>query len=39
LEEAVGRLEKDYGIDMHIADKIFGLEDEYRERLYQDLTD
>jgi hypothetical protein len=39
LEEGVGRLEEDYGMDIPIADKISVLADEYRERLYQDLTD
>lgn len=39
LAEGVGRLEEDYGMDIPIADKISGLADEYRERLYQDLTD
>lgn len=39
LEEGLGRLEDVHGMDIPVADKISELADEYRERLYQDLTD
>jgi hypothetical protein len=38
IEEGIGRLEEDYGLEIPIADKVSGLADEYRERLYQKLN-
>jgi hypothetical protein len=34
VEEGIGRLEEEYGLEIPIADKISELADEYRERLY-----
>ncbi len=38
LEEGIGRLEKEFGLVIPVADRISALADRYRERLYQDLT-
>jgi hypothetical protein len=35
IEEGIGRLEEEFGMDVPIGDKISALADEYRERLYQ----
>jgi hypothetical protein len=35
IEEGIGRLEEDFGMDVPIGDRISALADEYRERLYQ----
>ena len=35
IEEGIGRLEEEFGIDVPIGDRISALADEYRERLYQ----
>ena len=37
LEEGIGKLEEDYLMQVPIADRVSGLADEYRERLYRKL--
>ncbi|HON35474.1 MAG TPA: hypothetical protein PLY52_04080 [Methanothrix sp.] len=38
IDEGIGRLEEEYELKIPIADRVSKLADEYRERLYQDLT-
>lgn len=38
IDEGIGRLEEEYELKIPIADRVLKLADEYRERLYQDLT-
>ncbi|HOL44786.1 MAG: hypothetical protein QHG98_09415 [Methanothrix sp.] len=38
IEESIGRLEEDYGINVPIGDAISSLADGYREKLYQRLA-